>query len=113
MFLFPPVNNNSYRTCLSSDMAVDTLRRFSVRISAMILVVLNDVPGLPPSLQANVGISISSLVLRGRSQMDVKRKVCDIPTGGKHLFLDISSTNIDTLAPSLYQCFVARSIEAF
>jgi hypothetical protein len=32
--------------------------------------------------------------------MDVKRNTCDIRTWKKHLFLDISSTNIDTLAPS-------------
>jgi hypothetical protein len=31
----------------------------------------------------------------------------------KHLFLDISSTNIDTLVPSLYQCAEIRSIEIF
>jgi hypothetical protein len=31
----------------------------------------------------------------------------------KHLFLDISSTNIDTLVPSLYQCVKTRSIEVF
>jgi hypothetical protein len=31
----------------------------------------------------------------------------------KHLFLDISSTNIDTLVPSLYQCVETRSIEVF
>jgi hypothetical protein len=31
--------------------------------------------------------------------------------GEKHLFLDISSTNIDTLAPSLYQCVETRSIK--
>jgi hypothetical protein len=36
--------------------------------------------------------------------MDIKRKTCDIRTWRKHLFLDISSTNIDTLVPSLYQC---------
>jgi hypothetical protein len=34
------------------------------------------------------------------SQMDIKRKICDIRTWIKHLFLDISSTNIDTLVPS-------------
>jgi hypothetical protein len=40
-----------------------------------------------------------------RSQMDIKRKSCDIQTWKKkHSFLDMSSTNIDTLVPSLYQC---------
>jgi hypothetical protein len=29
----------------------------------------------------------------------------------KHLFLDITSTNIDTLSPSLYQCVETRSIK--
>jgi hypothetical protein len=43
-----------------------------------------------------------------RSQMDIKHKTCDIRTWTKHLFLNISSTNIDTLVPSLYQY-----IEAF
>jgi hypothetical protein len=38
-----------------------------------------------------------------RSQMDIKRKICDIRTWKKHLFFEISSTNIDTLVPSLYQ----------
>jgi hypothetical protein len=32
---------------------------------------------------------------------------------GKHLFLDISSTNIDTLVPSLYQCVKTHSKEVF
>jgi hypothetical protein len=45
--------------------------------------------------------------------MDVKRKTCDIRTWKKHLFLDISLTNIDTLVPSLYQCVKTRSIEVF
>jgi hypothetical protein len=36
-----------------------------------------------------------------RSQIDIKRKTCDKQTWEKHLFLDISSTNIDTLIPSL------------
>jgi hypothetical protein len=31
------------------------------------------------------------------SEMDIKRKTRDIPTWKKHLFLDISSTNNDTL----------------
>jgi hypothetical protein len=33
--------------------------------------------------------------------------------GEKHLFLDISSTNIDTLVPSLYQRVETRNIEVF
>jgi hypothetical protein len=48
-----------------------------------------------------------------RSQMNMKHKTCDIRTWKKHLFLDISSTNFDTLAPSLYQCVETRSIVAF
>jgi hypothetical protein len=43
--------------------------------------------------------------------MDIKRKTCDIRTWKKHLFLDISSTNIDTLVSSLYQCVETRSME--
>jgi hypothetical protein len=31
----------------------------------------------------------------------------------KHLFLDISSTNINTPVPSLYKCVETRSIEIF
>jgi hypothetical protein len=46
-----------------------------------------------------------------RTQMDVKRKIYDIRIWEKHSFLDISSTNIDTLVPSLYQCVETRSIE--
>jgi hypothetical protein len=48
-----------------------------------------------------------------RPQMDIKRKICDIRSWEKHLFLDISSINIDTLVPSLYQCVETRSIEVF
>jgi hypothetical protein len=35
--------------------------------------------------------------------MDIKSKTCDIGTWKKHLFLDISSINIYTLVPTLYQ----------
>jgi hypothetical protein len=45
--------------------------------------------------------------------MIIKRKTCDIRSWKKHLFLDISSSNIDTLAPWLYQCVETRSIEVF
>jgi hypothetical protein len=47
--------------------------------------------------------------------MDMKRRTCDIRKwgGGKHLFLGVSSINIDTLVPSLYQCVETRSIEVF
>jgi hypothetical protein len=31
----------------------------------------------------------------------------------KHSFLDISSTNIDTFVPSLYQCVETRSVQVF
>jgi hypothetical protein len=48
-----------------------------------------------------------------RSQMGIKRKTCDIRTLKKHLFLNISSTNIDTLVPSLYQCIKTCSTEVF
>jgi hypothetical protein len=34
-------------------------------------------------------------------------------TGKKRLFLDISSTNIYTIVPSLYQCVETRNIEIF
>jgi hypothetical protein len=45
--------------------------------------------------------------------MDTKRKTCDIRNWGEHLFLDIPSTNIDTLVPSLYQSVETRSMEVF
>jgi hypothetical protein len=45
------------------------------------------------------------------SQMDIKRKPCDIRTRENHLFLNISSTSIDTFVPSLYQCVETRSKE--
>jgi hypothetical protein len=45
--------------------------------------------------------------------MNIKRETCDMRTWKKRLFLDISSTNIDTLVPSLYQCVETRSIEVF
>jgi hypothetical protein len=44
-----------------------------------------------------------------RSQIDIKRKRWK----KQHLFLDISSTNIDTPAPLHYQCFETRRIEVF
>jgi hypothetical protein len=49
-----------------------------------------------------------------RTQMDIRRKhVIFELRKKKHLFLDISSTNIDKLVPSLYQCLETRSIEVF
>jgi hypothetical protein len=48
-----------------------------------------------------------------KSQMDKNRKTCDIPTWKKRLFLEISSTNVDTLAPLLYQYAETCSIEVF
>jgi hypothetical protein len=48
-----------------------------------------------------------------RSQMDIKRKTCDIQIWKKkYLFFDIS-TNINTLVPSLYQCVETHSKEVF
>jgi hypothetical protein len=46
-----------------------------------------------------------------RSQMGIKLKTHDIGTWEKHLFLDISSANIDTLVPSLYQHVETRTTE--
>jgi hypothetical protein len=45
--------------------------------------------------------------------MDVKHKTYDFRNWKKHLFLNISSTNTDTLVPSLYQCIETRSIKVF
>jgi hypothetical protein len=45
--------------------------------------------------------------------MDIKHITCDIRTGKKHIFLDIPSTNINKLVPSLYQCVKTHSIEVF
>jgi hypothetical protein len=45
--------------------------------------------------------------------MDIKRRTCDIWNWENYLFLAISSTNTDTLALYLYQCFETRSIEVF
>jgi hypothetical protein len=60
------------------------------------------------SLPNMSGVSVN------RSQMDIKREIYDIRIWKKkHLFLDISSTNIDTLVPSLYQCVETRSIKVF
>jgi hypothetical protein len=48
-----------------------------------------------------------------RSQMDTKCKTCDryVILEKKTLFLDITSTNVDTHVPSLYQCVETHSIE--
>jgi hypothetical protein len=43
--------------------------------------------------------------------MDIKHVILE--PGKKHLFLDISSTIIYILAPTLYQCVETRSIEVF
>jgi hypothetical protein len=43
--------------------------------------------------------------------MDVKRKTCDVRTWKKHLFLDISTADINTLVPSLCQCVETRSLD--
>jgi hypothetical protein len=48
-----------------------------------------------------------------RSQLNIKLQTCDIQVWEKHLFLDMSSTNIDTLVPTLYQYFEACSIDVF
>jgi hypothetical protein len=45
--------------------------------------------------------------------MDIKRKICDIRTWKKDLSLDITSTNIDTLVPSLYRCVETHGTEVF
>jgi hypothetical protein len=45
--------------------------------------------------------------------MDIKRKTCGTRTWKKHFFIDISSTNIDTIVPSFYQCVETRSIDVF
>jgi hypothetical protein len=63
-----------------------------------------------------MALSVSHLIREresvNRSQMDIKCKIYDIRNRKKkHLFLDISSTNIDTLVPSLYQCVETRNME--
>jgi hypothetical protein len=47
------------------------------------------------------------------SQTDIERKKHYIRTWKKHSFLDISSSNIDTVVPSLCQCGETRSMEVF
>jgi hypothetical protein len=49
----------------------------------------------------------------GVSNMDIKCKTCDIRTQKRHLFFDISSTDIDTLVPTLYQCAETCNIGVF
>jgi hypothetical protein len=61
-------------------------------------------------------VVLSAMNIQGRvSKYDtgIKRKTCDIRTWIKHLFLEISFINIDTLFPSLYQCVETRRIEVF
>jgi hypothetical protein len=45
--------------------------------------------------------------------MDINRKTFDIRTWKKHLFLDISSSNIGALVPSLYQCAETAAQKSF
>jgi hypothetical protein len=47
------------------------------------------------------------------TQIIIKRKITEIRVWKKHLFLDISSTKIDTLVSLLYQRVETRGIEAF
>jgi hypothetical protein len=57
---------------------------------------------------------VSELDKVNRSQIDIKRKTYDIRNWKrKHLFLDLSSTNTDTLVTWLYQCVETRSMEVF
>jgi hypothetical protein len=46
-----------------------------------------------------------------RPQMVIKLNTCDIRTWRKNLFLDISSTNVNTHFSSLYQCVETLNIE--
>jgi hypothetical protein len=48
-----------------------------------------------------------------RSQTHIKRKACNVRTWKEHLFFNISSTNIDTLVPSLCQWVETHSVEVF
>jgi hypothetical protein len=48
-----------------------------------------------------------------RSQIDIKCNNTWYSNLEKHLFLDVSPTNIDTLVPSLYDCVETRSIEVY
>jgi hypothetical protein len=41
--------------------------------------------------------------------MNIERKIFE--PGKRHLFLDIFSTNFDTVVPSLYQCVETRSMD--
>jgi hypothetical protein len=47
------------------------------------------------------------------TQMDIKRKTRDVWNWEKHLFLDISSTNIDIVVSSLCQCVETHSTQVF
>jgi hypothetical protein len=48
-------------------------------------------------------------------KMDITLKTCDVRTWGEgeHLFLDVFSTNFETLVPSLYQRVKTCSREVF
>jgi hypothetical protein len=77
---------------------------------------------MPPVYGSNCNFGTSSPVSKeyfmyegesvNRSQMDIKHVTFEHGEK-KHLFLDISSTNTDTLLPLLYQCIETRSIEVF
>jgi hypothetical protein len=52
--------------------------------------------------------------LINRSLVDIKPKSVILePAKKTHLFLDTSTTSIDTYVPSLYKCVETRSIEVF
>jgi hypothetical protein len=67
-------------------------------------------PKSKPSVITSATYEVGSV---NRWQMDLIRKACDIRTWNKHLFLNISSNDNDTLVSSLYQCVETRSIGVF
>jgi hypothetical protein len=92
-------------------------QNYSVALEKAIFFSLILLKWLTRHCHANMMVSITETMYEGewvnRSQTDIKRKTCDIQTWKKHLFLDISSTNIAILVPSFYQCVETRSTEVF
>jgi hypothetical protein len=64
-----------------------------------------------------IGIILLLISYEGKSistsQMYINVKHAILEPGKKHLFLDISSINIDALFPLLYQCFETCNVTVF
>jgi hypothetical protein len=58
-------------------------------------------------------VLIEELYIVQKEEFSIICCMCDTAELGAKIFLDLSSSNIDTLVPSLYNCIETRKIEVF